>query len=310
MFSSENEIGGTYQETSEEKQVTQQGSYSSKSELPAGGNGDYVGKNGEGAFTEDDYSSSKELFTLMDEVEKKENTYPSEIRSEVIDGRKTEYEAGILLVHFDRSCSEEDAHVLVDKYGGVWVKDNYKLYDKDLPASVTTYFPDALDLESLQTIADELKKRPEITDADINSVAHFTDSAASDSDSSSTRSILQWYLRQSNFENAWKIQRCDGKVTVAVLDSGFQLSHTDLAANFILGKDVVDGGILKDGHIDGDGHGTMVSGVISAVADNDIGVQGASYNTRDMPSLEARKRLNYGYELQEQIRQTFTHFGG
>lgn len=62
-------------------------------------------------------------------------------------------------------------------------------------------------------------------------------------------------------------------VNVAVLDTGIDTSHPDLAANIAGGVNCADGG--KRNYTDGHGHGTHVAGIIAAL-DNDIGVVGAA----------------------------------
>jgi thermitase len=70
---------------------------------------------------------------------------------------------------------------------------------------------------------------------------------------------------------AWLRSRGAG-VTVAVVDSGIDASHPDLAGQVdeALGYDWVDGGQPDDE----DGHGTHVAGTIAAIADNGIGLAG------------------------------------
>jgi subtilisin len=62
-------------------------------------------------------------------------------------------------------------------------------------------------------------------------------------------------------------------VNVAVLDTGIDTSHPDLAANIAGGVNCADGG--KRNYTDGNGHGTHVAGIIAAI-DNDIGVVGVA----------------------------------
>lgn len=69
-------------------------------------------------------------------------------------------------------------------------------------------------------------------------------------------------------------------VTVAVLDTGVDVNHSDLAANIIEGWNFVDN---NDNVTDLDGHGTMVSGIIAAVTNNSIGIAGVSSNVSIMP---------------------------
>ena len=71
-------------------------------------------------------------------------------------------------------------------------------------------------------------------------------------------------------------------VTVAVIDSGVQADHPDLAGVVLTGTDFVAPG--GDGSADGAGHGTHVAGIIAAVADNGIGVAGFAHGAKSFRS--------------------------
>jgi subtilisin family serine protease len=111
----------------------------------------------------------------------------------------------------------------------------------------------------------------------------------------------QWALRDARVPRAWRT--CvGGKVTVAVLDTGLDVTHPDLAGNLwtnpgeiasngvdddrngfvddVHGADMVDG----DGDpADGLGHGTAVAGVIGGRGDNTTGISGVAWHVRLMP---------------------------
>ena len=112
------------------------------------------------------------------------------------------------------------------------------------------------------------------------------DSASVSSDASED---TQYYLYSSAFTDAWEYAASDGSVTVAVLDTGCNLTHEDLAENLntALAYDVTTGTLLSESDVanngDAMGHGTYVCGVISAVADNGTGIAGASYNATILP---------------------------
>ncbi len=66
-------------------------------------------------------------------------------------------------------------------------------------------------------------------------------------------------------------------VTVAVLDTGVDYNHPDLLKKVIKGYDWVNGD--KD-PMDDHGHGTHVSGIIAAIANNNYGIAGVSWNAK------------------------------
>jgi hypothetical protein len=64
-------------------------------------------------------------------------------------------------------------------------------------------------------------------------------------------------------------------VTVAVIDTGIDLTHTDLSHNFHRQKNFVD---KSERQFRSDIHGTAVAGIIAAAADNDTGMVGVAPN--------------------------------
>jgi subtilisin family serine protease len=79
---------------------------------------------------------------------------------------------------------------------------------------------------------------------------------------------------------AWALSRGAG-VTVAVVDTGADLGHEDLAGQFAAGgHDWVDG---DNDPSDANGHGTHVSGTIAAVPDNGLGITGVAPAAKILP---------------------------
>ena len=89
----------------------------------------------------------------------------------------------------------------------------------------------------------------------------------------------QWALDTIGADAAGKVANGSG-VTVAVVDSGVDLAHEDLAGKLVPGHDVVDG---DDTPQDVNGHGTHVAGIIAATAGNGRGIAGAAPGARIMP---------------------------
>ncbi len=79
---------------------------------------------------------------------------------------------------------------------------------------------------------------------------------------------------------AWNISTGSSEVIVAVIDSGVDYNHEDLADNCISGYDFVNN---DDDPMDDNGHGTHCAGTISAVTNNSIGIAGVSWNSKILP---------------------------
>lgn len=88
----------------------------------------------------------------------------------------------------------------------------------------------------------------------------------------------QWGLDVSPFEASWALSNGAG-VTVAVVDTGVDYQHEDLAGQVYDGWTFL-GEISQLGAPDGYGHGTHVSGTIAALAGNAAGVTGAAPGTK------------------------------
>ena len=83
----------------------------------------------------------------------------------------------------------------------------------------------------------------------------------------------QWALDRVPFEASWPVTNGSGAV-VAVLDTGVQADHEDLAGSVLTGWDAIAN--RSGAMTDPSGHGTHVAGIIAAVAGNGRGVAGAA----------------------------------
>ncbi|MFN8499494.1 MAG: S8 family serine peptidase [Anaerolineae bacterium] len=90
----------------------------------------------------------------------------------------------------------------------------------------------------------------------------------------------QYSLTKMAVSSAWDVSKGDG-VVVAIVDTGADLSHPDLSAKFVSqGRDFISGHANAQ---DDQGHGTHVSGIVSAMTNNGTGVAGVGYNARLLP---------------------------
>lgn len=89
----------------------------------------------------------------------------------------------------------------------------------------------------------------------------------------------QWHLAQIHVPAAWGITT-GSSLPIAIIDSGADLAHPDLAARLAGGWNFLSGTSATQ---DGQGHGTAVGGVIGAITNNLAGVAGVTWNNPIMP---------------------------
>ena len=89
-----------------------------------------------------------------------------------------------------------------------------------------------------------------------------------------------WYLEKIDAPNAWPTTTGSRNVTVAILDTGVEPSHPDLAAKLVPGKNIYNN---NDDTRDIYGHGTPVAGIVGAATNNGIGVASVAWDCAIMP---------------------------
>ena len=95
----------------------------------------------------------------------------------------------------------------------------------------------------------------------------------------------QWALHKANFVKAWEKTTGSRDVVVAVIDTGVDTTHTDFSrTKFVAGYNTItQKAISRKTNSDDNGHGTLVTGVIAATANNEKGIVGAAYGVSIMP---------------------------
>lgn len=89
----------------------------------------------------------------------------------------------------------------------------------------------------------------------------------------------QWHTARLNAPAAWDVAQGDG-VTIAILDSGVDGTHPDLAAQMVAGRNVIGNNADTS---DVQGHGTAVAGVAAATLNNSAGFAGLAGRAKIMP---------------------------
>lgn len=112
---------------------------------------------------------------------------------------------------------------------------------------------------------------------------------------------LQWGPQKIEADWAWNTTIGGASVLVAVIDTGIDWDHPDLAANYVaLGYDWVNN---DTDPMDDEGHGTHCAGIIAAVINNSIGVAGLA-----QVRIMAEKGLDqYGEGYEDDLANAIIH---
>ena len=129
----------------------------------------------------------------------------------------------------------------------------------------------------------------------------------------------QWGLDKIDAPEAWDVIAGTNTVIIAIIDSGIDFSHPDLAGKIWVnpgeisgnGEDDDNNGYVDDingwDFVNGDnspaddnGHGTQVAGIAAAATNNAVGIAGACWNCRIMPVkvMQASGVANYSAIVQ------------
>jgi thermitase len=136
------------------------------------------------------------------------------------------------------------------------------LYIVDLPAGV-----------SEADVADQLAHHPHLKFAELD---RRVPAAAVPND---PYMGSEWHLNQIGVPAALDVAQGAG-VTIAVLDTGVDCTHPDLAANCVAGWNFYDN---NSNTTDVNGHGTTVAGAAAAATNNGVGVASVAGKARIMP---------------------------
>lgn len=213
-----------------------------------------------------------------------------------------EYVSGELLIKFKPDVKKEDVVSLKSEFGleAIKVLKRTGIHHLKIPSNLT-----------VQEMIERLRRSPLVEYAEPNYI-RYLNQAPNDPDYPEL-----WGLNNTgqtggtqdadiDAPEAWDLQTGSSSVVVAVIDSGIDLTHEDLAANLWTNPREIPGNGIDDdenGYIDDvhgwdfrnndndpsdtslacSGHGTHVAGTIGAVGDNGVGVVGVNWDVQIMP---------------------------
>ncbi|GGK14406.1 hypothetical protein GCM10010965_04320 [Caldalkalibacillus thermarum] len=133
---------------------------------------------------------------------------------------------------------------------------------------------------STAELIQELQQDPSIVKVDPNYIYTKQEATAENVPNDEFFGPYQWNLSQIKAEAGWDITVGEENVVIAVLDTGVDTRHQDLAEKLVEGFNVLDeSSDFQDNH----GHGTHVAGIAAAVTNNITGIAGVSWNNTIMP---------------------------
>ncbi len=92
--------------------------------------------------------------------------------------------------------------------------------------------------------------------------------------------VNQWHLPKIQAPSAWSITTGSTGVTIAMVDSGIDTTHPDLASKIVGGWNFLTNNATI---VDTMGHGTQTAGAAAAIGNNGVGVSGVVWQNPIMP---------------------------
>lgn len=137
-----------------------------------------------------------------------------------------------------------------------------------------------------EAVVRALSKNPHIEFAELDMQSELGATQVNDPQFSNA-----WHLNKIQAPVAWDYSKGQG-ITIAILDSGVDGTHPDLANQMIPGYNAVDGSATTS---DINGHGTAVAGTAAAASNNAIGVASVAWNAKIMPVRITNDSTGYAY---------------
>jgi thermitase len=175
------------------------------------------------------------------------------------------FKAGEILVKFKEQVSTDRAESVLQQYDAAYVR---SLYGIDIEL---WQVPEG----SEWAIIERLNANPLVEYAEPNYRMYAANTVPND-----PFFDRQWAHTIMQSPAAWDITTGKTNVTIAIVDTGIDETHPDLASKIVPGYDFVDND--SNPH-DENGHGTHCAGIAAAVTNNGVGVAGVNWRARIMP---------------------------
>lgn len=182
-----------------------------------------------------------------------------------------------MIIIFDKTVNAKAQAALVDKAGFDPIK------ELPLVNGMVVMVPPQAEVA--------LANRPGVLRIEDDTVVSATGKPGTSGKPGSTQpsEVLPWGIDRIDADQVWATANASG-VKVAIIDTGIDLSHPDLAANIKGGINFINS---KKSANDDNGHGSHVAGIVAAI-DNSIGVVGAG-NAASLYAVKVLDRSGMGW---------------
>jgi thermitase len=195
-----------------------------------------------------------------------------------------EFVPGEVLVKFKDDLSPDNANAagLMKEFGG-----ELKRTHKHLKMHLFS-LKNAKSKEKTLDAIEKMKKNSLVEFAEPNGIIRTLPTAGTEAIASAATSTLndpllgsQYALNAIYASTAWSLTSGDPAGYVAVVDTGVNWSHPDLAGKVDVPSDQ-SGNCISPGTLpmDDNGHGTHVAGIAAATGNNGLGIAGVAYDQR------------------------------
>ena len=182
---------------------------------------------------------------------------------------------GRLLVKFRAGVSAQQAHSVLAAHGS---------YSREEIPQLGLHFVALPAQANEEAVAHAFKARPEVEFAELDRILPLAASAPVRTTATITPNDPwfpnEWYLTKISAPTAWETTTGSSGVTVAILDTGVDGTHPDLAEKLVPGWNIYNNNADTSDVV---GHGTAVAGVVGAMSNNGLGVSSVAWGCRVMP---------------------------
>jgi thermitase len=189
---------------------------------------------------------------------------------EVLAQQQDSHRPGELLISPKAETSDEELQSIYRAHGGqqISVLPRIRVHHIRVPA------------KALDAVEAALSKNPKIEFVEKNLIGKTHETLPNDPGYSG-----QWHLPAIAAPAGWDLTTGSSSVIVAIIDSGVDPNHEDLAGNLVPGYNYVD---QNTNMYDTMGHGTAVAGSAAAMGNSGIGISGVCWNCKIMPLTVVR----------------------